>query len=72
MTTEKQQEILNDLKDMEELMRTKGYLPIEYAHQFLMKGFGISERFKEMEESRDIWKKRALESETKLKELHKK
>lgn len=56
MATEKQKQIIDTLKEMEELMRAKGHLPIEHAHQFLMMGFSISERFKEMEKSRDLWR----------------
>lgn len=56
MTTEKQKQILDKLKDMEELMRVKGYLPIKDAHDFLMMGFSISENFRYMNESRDNWR----------------
>lgn len=71
MATEKQEEIIRMLKDMEEIMRTKGYLPVVESMKFLDKGFSISERFREMQESRDKWKARALKAEKELKDENK-
>ena len=59
MVTNKQKEIIELLNRMELFIRKQGYLPIEAAHEFLMMGSSISERFKEMNESRDSWKEKA-------------
>lgn len=58
MTTERQKRLNNKLREMEEFMRRNGYLPLQKAHEFLMMGLSISEGFKEMEESRDKWRKK--------------
>ena len=62
MVTQKQKEISKLLKEMEEVMRTKGLLPLPYAMHFLNLGMSISQNFEDMETSRDKWKEKYNET----------
>ncbi len=60
MATERYNKAMEMLRNMEEIMRTKGVIPIKYGMEFLDYGFNLLQGYEEMEKSRDNWKKKAL------------
>jgi len=69
--TEKEEQVLKTLQEMEEVMRVRGYLPIIDAMKFLDLGFSISENYRFMKESRNKWRDKYEKLLIKYEELSK-